>query len=348
MSIFRKRDPELEAQYQRQRTVQWEAQKKAEADARTIHSDAIRREPEALREHRPQGIIVIPEPMIVAIGMIDPIVTITDAFIKALSAELYRRKLPLPDYIKNRNLSREDWEHLARITEVPNDRISGMADLEIFHAYCAWCDRGKIKAELFAVAALEARRRDGRYFRRDRGSTPLREQSRTDGDFLSPGDTPVVEAKPSMSDGKAKNGGRSKTGKEAWRRARSKLLDRLQTGTLPTTLRDAAKLIEETYTPTRDAAIKTPLLAAHFNLKEAVPPAEADGDLLSTLSGTMARQFSRLPQETREALEQKWNTGDKREVQEVVKTLTNNPDAGSTGDVPYIDEAYGQRDDSPE
>lgn len=143
---------------------------------------------------------------------------------------------------------------------------------------------------------------------------------------------------------------RGKHGTEKWRQARSKMLGLLDKGDLPKTLRLTQKLLEADgfkHGTVRTAAHKSERLREHFSLPD--PSGQgADGSdmLLDELSGTMARQFSELPADARQAIEVKWKSGDKQQALDLVKTLTVNPDAGRTGDVALIENADQDSRDS--
>ena len=137
---------------------------------------------------------------------------------------------------------------------------------------------------------------------------------------------------------------RGKQGVEKWRRAQQKMLVRLKHGTLPKTLRDAAKAIDETYGTTRRAARKSAILAAHFGV-------QVDGDAAGTAGGSLLEELAtQADKRTRERIEQ-MPERDRAEIEaqlremprddwpKLVQVLATNPEAGGAGDVPLIEDA---------
>jgi hypothetical protein len=134
---------------------------------------------------------------------------------------------------------------------------------------------------------------------------------------------------------------RGKHGAEKWRGARSKMIGLLDTNKLPKTLRQAQKLLDADgfkNGTVMTAAHRSERLRKHFNLPDP-PEQDESGTVLDELSGTMARQFNNLPEDTRQAVESEWKTGDKQKALDWVMTLSVNPDAGRTGDFALIENA---------
>lgn len=138
------------------------------------------------------------------------------------------------------------------------------------------------------------------------------------------------------------NIGRGKRGQPMWRNVQSKLLERAVGGTLPSTLRDAAKLTEATYDTARRAARRSPILAAQF--KSDFDPTAAGDDAgsilaeLATQADAKTRQdITRMtPRERREAEEalRKMTSGQQIAL---LRALATNPDSSTIGIVSLIE-----------
>ena len=141
----------------------------------------------------------------------------------------------------------------------------------------------------------------------------------------------------------SRSGKRPAVGHEKWRKARTEMLGLLRKNKLPKSLRQTANLLSSkgfSYYSVQRAAQNSDLLRGHFPLKNVDNvPADNAGSLLDELSGTLARQFGNLPEETKTAIEKEWREGDKQKALDCLEILAGNPDAGSTGDVPLIEEA---------
>ena len=152
---------------------------------------------------------------------------------------------------------------------------------------------------------------------------------------------PCLEDEYDRSKRPVKSVKRGKTGDEKWRKAKTRMIDLRERGELPKTLNGAKRLLKidgfggDTV---RRAAHKSDQLKRHFGLDQKRRNADT-GCLLDELSGTLARQFQKLPEESRGVIEDEWMRGDKQKALDLVKTLAANPDAGSTGDVSLIEEA---------
>lgn len=79
--------------------------------------------------------------------------------VQAAGDSLAAQHLPRPDSI-------EDWEHLARIVEIPDETIrSGKLTAREIHAWAlAWADRQKIKAKLAASANAPTSTKPGKTY----------------------------------------------------------------------------------------------------------------------------------------------------------------------------------------
>ena len=147
---------------------------------------------------------------------------------------------------------------------------------------------------------------------------------------------------------------RKKDGGVKWRKAQKRMLNLLQQGTLPTTVRQAAKLLESEgfrYNTVRTAAQRSPTLTEHFNLTAAGDKAVARGgaivDELAQQADRRTKQaIQRMSPQQRAKVEAELKDMPAADALELVKTLASDPDAGSTGDVAYIEEAdQDDRDD---
>ena len=135
---------------------------------------------------------------------------------------------------------------------------------------------------------------------------------------------------------------RGKAGTEKWRRATDKMMVRLAQGTLPKSLRDTRKAIDETYDTTRRAAHKSDALRIHFNLQ-----AEADHDAGANVLDELASQADRRTQRAISQMTptQRRNAEDALRSMpaasqlELLRTLAVDPDGGRTGDVSLIENA---------
>ena len=132
------------------------------------------------------------------------------------------------------------------------------------------------------------------------------------------------------------------------------MLDLLQQGKLPVTLRQAAKLLESEgfrYNTVRTAAQKSPSLAGHFKLNATGNALTATGgaildELAQQADQRTKRAIRSMSPQQRATVEASLKDMPAADALELVKTLAHNPDAGSTGDVAYIEEAdQDDRDD---
>ena len=147
---------------------------------------------------------------------------------------------------------------------------------------------------------------------------------------------------------------RRKSGGEKWRKAQKRMLNLFQHDKLPQILRQAAKLLRSegfSYNTVRTAAHKSRTLRAHFKLGTATD--EPNGTAISFLD-ELALQSDRRTQrairsmspQQRAKVEAELKDMPAADVLALVKTLAHDPDAGSTGDVAYIEEAdQDTRDD---
>lgn len=132
-----------------------------------------------------------------------------------------------------------------------------------------------------------------------------------------------------------------KRGRPKWEQAREKMLEMLDQGTLPATLQKAAKLLKADdlgYGTVRTAAHRSIRLCEHFQLQVA-DTLSSGSCLLDELGGTVKRQFLKQPDEFRKEVEREWEHGEHSKAIELVTILNDNPNAGSTGDVSFIENA---------
>lgn len=125
---------------------------------------------------------------------------------------------------------------------------------------------------------------------------------------------------------------RPKVGDEKWRRAQEKMLGRLNKEILPKTLRDTAKAIEETYSTTRRAALKSPTLSAYFGLNsDAAESTPETGGLLDELAKQADHRTQRAIEDMtpgqRQEAESALRDMDPQQAPELVKTLASDPDS---------------------
>ena len=127
-----------------------------------------------------------------------------------------------------------------------------------------------------------------------------------------------------------------------WKVAQSLMLTRLQNKTLPESIRDAAKLIDHTFSTTRDAVYKSDSLKTHFRLSKENPKTSGDKlleELTSQADARTKRYLKNLPPDKREEVEAQLHTMPANNRLELLRTLATSPDGGSCGDVPlYADE----------
>jgi hypothetical protein len=154
---------------------------------------------------------------------------------------------------------------------------------------------------------------------------------------------------------KKRAGTRGKPGTEKWRRAQRKMLDRLKRGRLPESLRRAAKAIEETYDTTRRAAFKSPSLVAHFGLQADKNAAGvAEGSFLEELAQQgdkrTRRHIEQMAPDQRAEAEAGLRQIPRENWPDLLRTMAFDPDAGSAGDVPLIEDTDqdSQADDCSE
>lgn len=136
---------------------------------------------------------------------------------------------------------------------------------------------------------------------------------------------------------------RGKAGMEKWRRAQDKMMERLRQGTLPRSLRDTARTIEETYDTTRRAAFNSDALRTHFNLRDETEARNPSGSLLDELAKQADRRtqlaIAQMTPTQRLAAEEALREMEPVRRVELLRTLAADPEAGSTGDVSLIENA---------
>jgi len=144
---------------------------------------------------------------------------------------------------------------------------------------------------------------------------------------------------------------RGKPGKEKWRVAQKSLFARLRAGTLPHSLRDAAKAIKHSYDTTRRAAHKSASLKSHFNLSE--PGQQSDPgtpslfeELLQEADARTRAMLEKLGPRERASTVAALSQIERAAWPDLLKTLAANPEAGSSGDVSIIENADQSQDDS--
>ena len=139
-------------------------------------------------------------------------------------------------------------------------------------------------------------------------------------------------------------GKRGKQRTEKWRRARSRMAERLRQETLPKSLRDAAKAIGSTYSTTRRAAHKSRLLRSHSGLHPDGNGVDAGGgSLLEEMTGQVDQRtrvfMEQMNARKREDTEAELQQMEPEQQVALLKVLAKDPDAGSTGDVSLIEDA---------
>lgn len=141
---------------------------------------------------------------------------------------------------------------------------------------------------------------------------------------------------------------RARHGEEKWRQAQRVMLDRLLARTLPDSLRRTAKALVESYDTVRRAAMRSLLLAAHFEL-DYEAPRNSSGSILEELAQQAAPQMrtmiERLSREERRRTEAQLKKMSPTQRVELLRTLAKNPDAGRAGDVPLIEEGDSRAQD---
>ncbi len=142
---------------------------------------------------------------------------------------------------------------------------------------------------------------------------------------------------------------RGKVGSEKWQKAETALLSQLKKGTLPKSVRKAAKFVGFPLTTTQRAVNNSPLLRSHFGLKEGTRQPQANGNLLKTLASQVDRPTQELLQDLdddgKKQIEDYAREHGPDKVLELLSTLAKDPDAGRSGDVPLIENADSESED---
>jgi hypothetical protein len=142
-------------------------------------------------------------------------------------------------------------------------------------------------------------------------------------------------------DAQPKSAKRRKKGNEKWRQAMQRMLDLRGKGKLPSTLRQAAKLLKSEsfgYNTVRHAARQSTVLRSHFNPRNGTESPQSSGSAILTELAQQAdvntKEFiETLTPESRRDVEERLAGMPLDCAAELIETLAINPDAGRTGDV---------------
>ncbi|MFH1268673.1 MAG: hypothetical protein ABIK89_23350 [Planctomycetota bacterium] len=130
-----------------------------------------------------------------------------------------------------------------------------------------------------------------------------------------------------------------------WHRARAEMLRRLDTGTLPESLRKTGRLLGQSYVTTRTAAQRSKALCDHYSIEAdkntTTPSTEALVELAASSDRRTQQLISRLDPDRRETAAAELRNMTPAKRLKLRETLGRDPDAGSTGDV-YLNDNVDQ------